>query len=263
MTASKRWAASLSQWAIPPEILESVPDSPWGFPREIFARGDGAAPDTPSTRRALEALTDGAPGVILDVGAGGGRASLPLCPPGLAVLAVDSSTDLLAAFDEAATRRGVEHRAISGRWPDVAETTPVADVVLCHHVLYNVPDLAAFARALTEHARRRVVVEITTVHPQTALNGLWLRFHGLVRPDGPGLADVLPVVKEAGSEPEFEIFTRPSLTHGHSREQLVAMTRRRLCLPPDRDAELNAALGEHPRLFTDEAACIWWEGGAR
>ena len=45
--------------------------------------------------------------------------------------------------------------------------------------------------------------------------------------------------------------------------EALTMTRRRLCLPPDRDAELSAALGEHPRLFTDETACIWWEGAAR
>ena len=33
-----------------------------------------------------------------------------------------------------------------GTWPTVAEPPPVADVVVCHHVAYNVSDLAPFAR---------------------------------------------------------------------------------------------------------------------
>ncbi len=140
--------------------------------------------------------------------------------------------------------------------------TPVADLVVCHHVLYNVADLGAFVRALTDHARRRVVVEISTVHPQSALNDLWLRFHGLTRPNGPGLAEAHAVLEENGIDADVETFVRPSLTAGHDRKELVAMTRRRLCLTEDRDAELDAALGEHPRLFTDETACIWWAGTA-
>jgi SAM-dependent methyltransferase len=258
--ASERWAAALAEWEIPPRILAAVAESPWGFPRQLFGTVDRAPPDTPSSRRALEALEE--PGVVLDVGAGGGRASLPLCPPAVAVVAVDSSPELLAAFREEAYTRAIEHREVLGRWPDAAPTTPEADLVVCHHVLYNVPDIGPFVSALTDHARRRVVVEMTTVHPQTALNEMWLRFHGLARPDGPGLDDVLAVLDELGIRAGSERFTRTPLTAGLSRDELVAMTRRRLCLTPDRDDEVDAALGEQPRLFVDQAVCLWWEGTA-
>jgi SAM-dependent methyltransferase len=258
--ASERWAAALAAWAIPAEILAAAPESPWGFPPRLFGTVDPAPPDTPSSRRALEALRE--PGVILDVGAGGGRASLPLCPPGLAVVAVDSSPELLASFREEADRRAIEHREILGPWPEVAPSSAAADLVVCHHVLYNVAGIGPFISALTDHAGRRVVVETTTVHPQAALNEMWMRFHGLARPDGPGLDDLLAVLGELGIRAAVETFTRTPLSVGLSRDELVAMTRRRLCLPEDRDDEVDAALGERPRLFIDQAVCLWWEGTA-
>ena len=48
----------------------------------------------------------------------------------------------------------------------------------CHNVLYNVPDLAPFVVALTMHARRLVVAEVTGEHPLVSLNPLWLNFTG-------------------------------------------------------------------------------------
>src|ERR671927_27146 len=80
----------------------------------------------------------------------------------------------------------VELFQVRGNWPDVAEQTDDADVVVCHHVFYNVPDLVPFAQALTRHARRRVVVELTDQHPLVATRDLWLHFHGIDRPSGPG-----------------------------------------------------------------------------
>ncbi len=42
------------------------------------------------------------------------------------------------------------------------------------------------------------------------------------------------------------------------RAEVVASTRRRLCLPPERDPEVDAALG--PDLFpAEDRAVIWWD----
>ena len=81
MSVAERWSEALAGWAIPEEILAVAPESPWGFPTEVFvtaAREALVAPPTPTHRRALEALPLG--GVVLDVGAGAGAASLPLTP---------------------------------------------------------------------------------------------------------------------------------------------------------------------------------------
>src|SRR5436305_422520 len=79
MNAAERWAQALAAWAIPPAILTAAPESPWGFPTQLFERRADTVPaePTPSTQRALEALPEG--GAVLDVGCGAG-AGQPLHP---------------------------------------------------------------------------------------------------------------------------------------------------------------------------------------
>src|SRR6185295_12314164 len=126
-------------WAIPPEILGAAPESPWFCPPGLFTKAAEESltvPPTPSRRRALEALPAG--GSVLDVGAGAGAASLPLCPPAVAVAAVDQNPEMLSAFAGLAARQGIDHTEVEGLWPDVAGRVGPVDVVVCHHVLYNV-----------------------------------------------------------------------------------------------------------------------------
>ena len=120
---------------------------------------------------------------------------------------------------------------IEGVWPDAAATAPEADVVVCHHVAYNAPFLDTFARALTEHARRRVVMELTASHPLSTMNDLWVRFHGLARPDRPTADDAQAVLREAGLEPEREDWVADGGGGFARREDLVAFVRLRLCPP--------------------------------
>jgi SAM-dependent methyltransferase len=262
--SARRWREDLDSWAIPPEILAAAPETPWGCPTGLFSRSaeDAVAareaPPTPSRRRALETLPKG--GSILDVGAGGGAASLPLCPPGAAVTAVDQSPGMLAAFAGLAGAQGVDHREVEGLWPTVAGEVGPADVVVCHHVLYNVGDLVPFVTALTDHARRRVVVEITDDHPQATLNPLWKRFHGNVRPTRPTAADAAAVLRDLGLEIEMEEFEAPPRwNHEHDRADVVAFARRRLCLPAERDPEVDAVLEPPaPRRHVT----LWWPGSA-
>jgi len=92
-------------------------------------------------------------------------------------------------------------RTVEGPWPDVAARVDVADVVVCANVAYNVPDLAGFALALTDHARHRVVLELTSHHPMSVLNDLWLMFHDLRRPDAPTADHCEAVLRESGLDP--------------------------------------------------------------
>ena len=256
--AARRWAEQLAAWAIPEEILAAAPESPWDFPAAIFA-ADLPDEDSPSRRRALEAVREG--GTVLDVGAGGGAAGLALAPPAGRVMAVDQSAEMLAAFAARAAERGVSHAKVEGRWPDVAPLVRPADVVVCHHVLYNVPDLTAFVTALTEHARRRVVVEITAVHPQVRLSPLWRHFHGLDRPQGPSADDAAAVLAEAGIDFGSERAERPP-RRVVDRAEWVAFTRRRLCLTVDREPEVAELLGDRPDVPPGDLVTFWWDGSA-
>jgi len=143
----------------------------------------------------------------------------------------------------AAEERGVAYREIEGEWPDVAPEAPAADVVVSHHVAYNVGKVAAFVAALTDHARRLVVVELTGRHPASALNPLWERFWGLERPEVPTAATFVQVLREEGLAPVVQRWDRPARLGRADRAVYVAFVRRRLCLPAWRDPEVDAALG--------------------
>lgn len=252
--ARQTWSDELAAWRIDPALLASVDESPYALPPEQFAPADEPA-DTPSRARALEAL--GAGGSVLDVGCGAGAASLALVPPATRVTGVDAAPDMLEAYAAGAEARGVAHAEVLGRWPDVAPTVPAADVVVSHHVAYNVPDLAAFAVALSEHAGRRVVLELTEVHPWAPLGPLWQRFHGEPRPQGPTADLARDVLASTGIVAHRERWQRPRRLA--DRAQVVANTRRRLCLPPTREKEVDELLGPSPELTVRDVVTLWWD----
>jgi SAM-dependent methyltransferase len=267
--AGERWRADLESWAVPPEILASAARSPWGHDvRRFAARAaqvlDDATP-TPSTAAAAESLVPLAgEGTVLDVGAGAGASSLPLLPYARALTAVDPSEEMLEALAVGAARlgRGRDVRAVVGRWPDVAADVGADDVVVSQHVLYDVPDVVPFLAALTTAARARVVLELTVRHPMSWLNPLWLRVHGLVRPERPTVDDLVAVLGELHvhglavvrwSTPDPDLDTT---------EQLVERVTRRLCLPPDREPEIAALLEADPPSDERRLATISWDGTA-
>jgi SAM-dependent methyltransferase len=261
--AAERWRAALEAWAIPEAILAQAPENPWRLPVEPFlAVAD--APLSISHRRALEALPED--GRVIDVGAGGGAMSRPLAAAGAHVVAVDTAEEMLAASGAATT--------VLGRWPEVAPVAGVADVVVCGHVLYNCPDLAPFVRALGTGARRRVVVEITELHPRVSVEEqvLWRHFWQIERPRGPGWEDAVAVLREVGVEPTVERWERHRGFAFRSRDDLVAGFRRRLCLTADRDREVLEVLG--PWLVHEDGRWIvggrprglvtlWWDTGSQ
>jgi len=269
----QHWSDELAAWAIPDYIMAATPDSPWVLPGQVFARRAdrlSAEPSGPSFEHAWAALVP--PGSVLDVGSGPGAACLPLLPRATEVTAVDADERMLALLAERTTAQGVAARRVHGRWPDVARRAPVADVVTCHHVLYNVPDLAPFVAELTGHARRLVVAEVTATHPLTSLNRLWLDFHGLQRPDGPTADDLLAILRALDLRPQFRRWSRPSAPDYASFAELVDVTRRRLCLAQDRANDVADALlraGIDPASPRDlgssgrDVLTVWWKGGAQ
>jgi SAM-dependent methyltransferase len=258
VSAVDRWREQLGSWAIPPGILSAAPESPYGFPTALFrTRGERSLDQepTPTTARALDVLPRG--GRVLDVGCGGGATSLPLAGRAGVVVGVDAQEDMLEGFLANARAAGVRAVPVHGRWPDVSHEVEPVDVAVAGHVLYNVPELATFVRALAEITRRLVVFELTDRHPLHWMNDLWLRFHGVQRPEGPTAEDAMAALIELGLEARIERWVAPPRPGGFDRrDDALGLVRRRLCMAAGSDPELLDALGD--RLGERDG---WWSAG--
>lgn len=258
-SANARWAAMLDGWAIPADLVAAAPEPPYFFDPQVFiGAADEAvarAADTVSDALARAALRAG--GAVLDVGAGAGAASLRLRPA--QIVGVDPSAELLAALAERAAARGIRTTLLQGMWPDVASQAPTTDLVLCHHVLYNVANLAGFARALSDHAARRVVVELTAVHPMAWMTPYWEALHGLAQPDGPTAADAVEVLSGLGLDVRQQRWERDLQMIGETGDDAGRQIARRLCLPAERLPELRAVLADIPPPRRREVVTLWWD----
>jgi len=267
-----RWRDELAAWAIPEHITAAAGESPWVLPRQVFARRAdrlAAAPAGPSYRRSMAALDP--PGSVLDVGAGAGAACIPLLSRTTALIAVDTDTQMLDLLAERASALAGKVRLVKGTWPEAAPDAAPADLVTCFNVVYNVPDILPFLAALTASSRRQVVIELTAEHPLVSMNELWMRFHGLARPQGPTADDLLDILAAMGIQASSERWERPGGADYGSFAELTDVTRRRLCLPPERADEVARALvatGTDPEQPTDlatsrrEMVTVWWAGSA-
>ncbi len=265
-----QWRADLASWAIPEHAMAAAGESPWVLPQQVFARRAdriAAAPAGASYDREWAALDP--PGSVLDVGSGAGAACLPLIPRSTELTAVDVEPGMLAALASRSAALGRPARCVPGNWPEVAASVAPADLVTCHNVLYNVPELAPFVAALTVHARRLVVAEVTAEHPLVTLNPLWLKFHGLQRPVSPAADDLIEILTAMDLRPASQRWSRPGGPDYASFEELADVTRRRLCLPGERSAAVADALIEagidpaHPVDLGSggrQVVTIWWTG---
>jgi SAM-dependent methyltransferase len=220
---------------------------------------DDEIPDSHSHRIARDAVPEG--GSVLDVGSGGGRASMALVPPASTVVAVDQQQGMLDAFADAAHRRGARSQEFLGDWPAVADDVPECDVVVCHHVAYNVADIGPFLLALDAHARTRVVLEVPERHPLSNMNPLWKQFWDLDRPSRPTAEDLAAIASALGFDARLDLWQDETWGQRVTLpdDERVRFARIRLCLTEDRDAEVAAALIAQADARPRDVSTIWWD----
>ena len=254
-TAAIKWREDLESWAIPKEILDGAETKPWIHPPAVF-QIPKEIPDSPSLQRIREAISEG--GSILDVGCGGGIASFGCTPPATHVIGVDQQQEMLDLYSENAKKFNITSETYLGDWPEVANQAPTADVVTAFHVVYNVADIEAFIQALNSHAIKRVVLEMPTAHPMTAMALGWKHFWNLIRPTQPSASDLMNVISEMGIKANIEYFSGPILLDKVVSE-FEKPLRIRLCLPESRDEEVKAFFMQNPLPTTRDLAVIWWD----
>jgi hypothetical protein len=127
--------------------------------------------------------------------------------------------------------------------------------------VFNVPDIAPILIAANAHASRRLVLELPMYHPLSNLTPLWQKFWNLDRPTEPTADALLACAIEAGLPANMIVWDDPDWG---SRVILpeadrVAVARTRLCLTPDRDAEIADYLAELGPLGDRRVATVWWD----
>lgn len=256
-----RWREALRNAAPPQSVVDAAPPRPRFLEPERF-RWDPAAdamqPELPSRRRALEALPQG--GTVLDVGVGGGKASLGLAARAGLIIGVDVSEDMLASFEASAAAAGVASRGVLGPWPEVGADVEPVDVVVSNNALYGVEEIEAFLDALTTHARHRVVLDVSPEPPPPGIGPLWKAVHGQERPTRRIADDLHGVLVDMGVAVEREDAVVPARPRDVSPAG-VAFMRRRLMVGEDRDPEIAELMRTLPQVDQVRVA-LWWPGGA-
>ena len=269
LKATDRWRAELEAWVIPQRLLDAAEESPYGWAPWVWARLSAAARSGPppiTSEIAAELLGDH--GSLLDVGAGRGRASLPLAVSGHDLTAVEPDTGMADGFEEEAARLGVSARLVRGRWPEVAGEIHEVDVVISANVVYDVAAIGPFLAALNDIARRGVVIEMTERHPRVNSAPLFRAVHGVDRPNGPSVDDLVAViVEEFGINPDVERWERPATLWFENWDEILAFYGRRVALPIARRPELRPLLEpqvteEDGRLYVGSRVgrhcTLWW-----
>ena len=250
--AGNKWRENLEKWGIPEAILKQAPTNPWIHPVDLFLVPNEIV-ETFSHTKAREVN----PETVLDIGCGGGIAAFALVPPATKVFGIDHQPEMLVQFDEEAKRRNVDSETHEGFWPEISEKVAKADVVVSHHVLFNVKNIEEFLLACHSHATKRVVIEIPEKHPQSDSNFLWKHFWGLERPNSPKAHDIIDTLAELGIETEIRFWEgKARATTDLSKK--VEYARIRLCLDSSKDEEIKFLL-EAQESAPRKLATIWWD----
>jgi len=170
------------------------PDDMWVNCAANF-KPDFSAPVTAFGERVASFFSAG--DVLLDVGGGSGRVSLPLADRCREVICVDPSPAMGEVFETSARDAGIRNaRFVLGGWP---ETTGVdGDVTLVAHVTYFVTDIVPFVQRLNQATRRRVLIGLHSPPPPNLFAPFFKLARGEEQALVPGLDELLAVLTELG-----------------------------------------------------------------
>src|SRR5688572_20710435 len=148
--------------------------------------------------------------VIVDVGGGAGRYSLPLAPLCREVIDVDPSGAMLAGFEASAQRAAITNvRTVRSAWP--MPNPPRGTIALVTHVTYLTRDIVPFLEALSTTVSRRVLLTVNDPPPPSRHRVLYQLLHGEPEEIVPGHAELTAVLQELGADPDVVHLPDPAV----------------------------------------------------
>jgi SAM-dependent methyltransferase len=241
------------------ERVRSTADVPADFwqtlAKNFRVPADRSADPTPEALAALIGPDDR----VIDVGAGGGRITVPLARRCRELVAVEPSPAMRAVLEEEIARHGVRNiRIVPARWEE-AVVEPAA-LTFAAHVTYGIQAIEPFLRKLDAAALRHAALVTMTDPPQTPLAPFWRAVHGEARLRLPCRDELVAVLRELGADPEvIPLGPAPVLPLGPPAEALDLL-RFRMVVGPGTpgDDRLRRAIDR----LTEERDGLLWPRGA-
>ena len=148
--------------------------------------------------------------VIIDVGGGAGRISLPLSLRCREVINIEPSSAMATGFRANAAQAGIANaRVIEGDWLEV--DPPVGTVALVNHVTYLTREITQFVNKLELVGRRRVLITVNSPPPPSWQRVLFQLVHEEVEEVVPGHVELANVLWEQGILPDIRVLPLPAV----------------------------------------------------
>ena len=179
--------------------------------------------------------------VVIDVGGGAGRMSLPLALRCREVINVEPSPTMAAGFRTNAAGAGITNtRIIEGEWPAV--DAPAGSVALVNHVTYMTREILPFIKKLEQAGRRRVLITVNSEPGPSIQRVLYRLVHGEAEEVVPGHVELINAIWELGILPDVRVLPQPTVPFAPA---------------PSRDAAIAGAIARFPGEQWG-----WWDLGS-
>ncbi len=173
----------------------------------------------------------------MDIGAGGGRLTIPLAQQVKRMIAVDPSEAMRQTMTEAAGEAGCTNLELrDARWP-VPDWDEDLDVSLAAHAVYDIRDIGGFLDAMEQHSRRLCVAVLGDLSRGAQYARLFQELHGEPYISLPAAREFTTLLGARGRRYEVRTAGRYEPTTRAEPEEAYAMVRRMMWLSPDSEKD--------------------------